>query len=123
MGDGVASRDSIPVQCTIVPTWTPIVTDFFGTICSGVDHAPDEGHTIPSCIIMLKLLLSYPEMFLYKTSGTCRDRRALCFNMVGDIMPHRVVRRAYLSKFRKLRQEVEVGSLEYLGRIDGLGEE
>ena len=52
VGDGVASRDSIPVQCTIVPTWTPIVTDFFGTICSGVDHAPDEGHTIPSCIIM-----------------------------------------------------------------------
>ena len=30
---------------------TPIVTDFFGTICSEVDHAPDEGHTIPSCII------------------------------------------------------------------------
>ena len=44
----VAIRDSIPVQCTIVPTWT---SDFFGTIlCSGVDHTLDEGCTISSCI-------------------------------------------------------------------------
>ena len=64
---------------------------------------------------MLKLLHSYLEAFRCKTCGTCRDKRALCFDTVGDIMPHQFVRRSYLSKFRKLGQEVEVGVIGVLG--------
>ena len=48
MGDGVAVRDSTPVESTVVATGTPITSSLLGHHVQGGGPSKDEGCVMPS---------------------------------------------------------------------------